>query len=107
MIACGAGAADEEKMLTVDAAIGKQNVQLLMIDTDGHDLSVLRGAGCVLRRSHPVAIVEVNDACQAIFEYLESVGYSYFIDMSNERVVPNDWPVNVISSTKEVHILGI
>ena len=104
VVACGAGAPDTSGTVTVDERLGDRRVRFLMIDTDGHDLAVLHGAMCVIRRDRPIVVVETNENGSAIYELLTGLGYTHFIGMSNEAVVPGQWPHNMIASTEPVAI---
>lgn len=55
--------AGEGKMVpltTVDAYLGTGRADLLIIDTEGADFEILKGAGATLEAFHPVVIAEVH-----------------------------------------------
>lgn len=60
--------------LTVDSLALPRPVRLVKIDTEGHELAVLRGMKELLRRDHPILLVEDNDA--EVSAYLAGFGYS-------------------------------
>jgi FkbM family methyltransferase len=60
--------------LSLDSLAIPQRVRLIKIDAEGHDAQVLRGAEQLLRRDHPVLIVEAP--AQLVGEYLEGFGYA-------------------------------
>jgi len=56
-------------------------VAFVKCDVEGHELAVLRGAGALLRRDHPVILVEIEQRHQKedirdTFEYLVRLGYA-------------------------------
>lgn len=63
-----------------------RDVQLIKIDVEGHERSVLRGALKVLQRSHPVLFVEIEQRHHAepiteLFSWIQEQSYSgYFFD---------------------------
>lgn len=59
--------------LAVDALGIGTPIRLAKIDAEGHEVGVLRGMEDILRRDHPILIVEDNSA--EITEFLESFGY--------------------------------
>lgn len=60
--------------LPLDALDLPHEVRLVKIDAEGHELSVLRGMSGLLRRDHPILIVEDNSA--AIVQFLHQFGYT-------------------------------
>ena len=60
--------------LTVDSLALPHPVRVVKIDTEGHELSVVRGMKRLLDRDHPTLIVEDNDP--EVCVYLEGLGYS-------------------------------
>src|SRR5262249_26155197 len=56
-------------------------VAFVKCDVEGHELAVLRGAGALLRRDHPVILVEIEQRHQKedirdTFEHLIRLGYA-------------------------------
>lgn len=51
-----------EKLDDVAASLGIDQVDLVKIDTDGHELAVLHGAQQLLRRTHPIIFIEFSQA---------------------------------------------
>lgn len=58
---------------SLDGLALPHRVALLKIDAEGHDDVVLRGAAALLRRDHPVLIIE--SVSPEIASFLESLGY--------------------------------
>ena len=60
--------------LTVDSLALPHPIRFVKIDTEGHELAVLRGMRELLRRDQPILLVEDNDAEVPV--YLAGLGYS-------------------------------
>lgn len=60
--------------VSIDSLSLPHRVALAKIDTEGHELAVLRGMEEILRRDHPRLIVEDNDP--GVGAYLAGLGYS-------------------------------
>lgn len=60
--------------LSIDSLNLPQSIKLIKIDAEGHDISVLKGMVSVLRKDHPILIIE--DDSSEISEYLEKFGYT-------------------------------
>ena len=61
--------------LSIDSLQLPQPVKLAKIDAEGHEMSVLQGMEALLRRDHPLLIVEDNSP--EISDYLQQFGYEY------------------------------
>jgi precorrin-6B methylase 2 len=73
-------------------------VDALKIDVDGGDYDVLRGATETLKRFRPLVVVEMAANQDAIYRFLkDEVGYTTLVGQSGERVVPGEWPLNLIA----------
>lgn len=83
------GAIDYVTMTTLDQAtadLALDRVDLLKIDIEGGELPCLKGAEQLLRRWHPMIIVEVQDfsarkagwSVDELFSYLQGFGYEFF-----------------------------
>jgi FkbM family methyltransferase len=59
--------------LLLDSLALPNKVALVKIDTEGHELQVLRGMAQLLHRDHPTLIVETNSS--EVSEFLNSFGY--------------------------------
>lgn len=90
---------------TLDAYVRLQSnpaVNAIKIDTEGHELSVLRGATNVLSLSKPLLLVEVKNRLlqragtnrDELFQFLQALGYKSFFILRNgslrEISVPTD-----------------
>lgn len=60
--------------LSVDSVTLPHAISLAKIDTEGHELSVLRGMAGILRRDRPLLIVEDNDP--EVAGFLAGLGYA-------------------------------
>jgi len=70
----------------LDDEVGGQRVDLVKIDVEGHELSVLRGAALTLRTYLPTMLIEIEQRhldcpIKDVFAEIEDIGYAlYFID---------------------------
>ena len=60
--------------LSIDSLSLPQSIGLVKIDAEGHDINVLKGMESILRKDHPVLIIEADSS--EIEEYLATYGYS-------------------------------
>ena len=72
---------------------GLNDVRFIKVDVEGHELSVLRGADALLRRDHPVLLVEIEQrhlgpghTITEIVTYLADRGYAAFFCMDDTWV---------------------
>jgi len=71
--------------LAIDSLFSEQQIKLVKIDAEGHDLSVLKGMNKVLRSCRPVLIIE--DDSSEIEHYLKGFGYqSERLDNSHNKI---------------------
>jgi len=77
----------EVKMVTLDQYINEfERLKLIFIDTEGHDLNVLKGSRAVLLRYKPVVVLEVSPKLLRkagtgvldVMEFFEEMKYSCF-----------------------------
>jgi FkbM family methyltransferase len=70
---------DQVEVTTLDATAADRRISCIKIDTEGAEVSVLKGAAEVIRRWRPVIIVEcANDGNYSQLEtYLEALGYGF------------------------------
>ncbi len=61
--------------LSVDSLDLPEPISLVKIDTEGAELSVLKGMSRLLERDHPILIVEWIHGMETIVEYLAGFGY--------------------------------
>jgi hypothetical protein len=103
----GAGSKKSDKFETIDEILEDQKlkkVTFIKIDVDGEELDVILGARNTMRLYHPVMVVEMNKNKYDIYKLLIDIGYSYFIDQSNNEVIPGNWPLNLIASAYRISI---
>jgi FkbM family methyltransferase len=70
---------------------GLDDVRFVKIDVEGHELSVLRGGETLLRRDHPVLLVEIEQrhlgpghTITEIVTYLADRGYDCYFDVDGD-----------------------
>lgn len=71
--------------ISIDDLKLPNEVALVKIDAEGHDLQVLRGMKALLVRDHPVLIVESH--VPEVIEFLETFGYSYSQNENSPNLV--------------------
>lgn len=70
----------------LDDEVGDRRVDLVKIDVEGHEMSVLRGASAMLRKYRPPMLIEIEQRhldcpIAEVFEEIDDIGYVlYFID---------------------------
>jgi FkbM family methyltransferase len=70
----------------LDDEVGGRRVDLIKIDVEGHEISVLRGASVMLRKYLPPMLIEIEQRhldcpIEDVFAELDDIGYVlYFID---------------------------
>lgn len=66
----------EKKLaLTIDALGLTERIKLIKVDVEGHELAVCRGMIGILRRDHPVLIIEDHRTDTGVTEFLARLGY--------------------------------
>jgi len=87
-------------VMPIDAIdeINSENVSLVKIDVQGHEIEVIRGMLDTLRRTAPIIAfeqeaVEIVDGSSEVIKQLRDVGYSYFYTIEHRRsIVGNNLP---------------
>jgi FkbM family methyltransferase len=88
----------EVDTVTLDQAV-QQSVGFIKIDTEGHELTILRGAERILRHDQPNLILELDDHLNpgiiaATFAHLRERGYhGWFLDRTRVRSIDDLVPV--------------
>ena len=88
--------ADDGSVQTIDVQVRPldelhlDDVGLVKIDVEGHELAVLRGAADTLRRNRPAIVVEAEErhhprAVAAITDFLAPLGYAGYFDIGDDR----------------------
>lgn len=90
--------------IKLDALLGDQRIDGIKIDTEGYELSVLKGAANLLTKQRPFLIVEFNTTLLEssllgdwdVYQYLKQIGYSPFIynKSGEERPIDHTFSVN-------------
>lgn len=75
------------------------NVGLVKIDVEGHELAVLRGAADTITRNRPAVLVEAEErhhphAVAAISEFLTGLGYAGYFDVDGSRRPVQEFDAN-------------
>lgn len=96
-----AGKSEEDNFVTIDQILtfyGLDEVDFVKIDVDGGDYDVLFGAKQLLSKYHPPLVIEMGQNQYEIYNFLKGLGYTYFMGMEGETVVPPDFPPNLFAS---------
>ncbi len=71
--------------------LGKPNIKLIKIDTEGAELYVLEGARNILKEQHPFVIAEVswysenfNYKFEAVYNLMKELGYNYIYNINDQ-----------------------
>ncbi len=101
------GSTDVEEVdsITLDAYCRQQNlsrVDVIKIDVEGHEMSVLKAATEVLAKFRPILFIEVRDANlrdarssrEALYAFLAAAGYQPFAITPNIELRPIQSPVD-------------
>ncbi len=102
-----AGKPEHENFVTIDqvfTSYGLDKVDFVKIDVDGGDYDVLVGANQLLSMFHPPLVVEMGQNQYEIYNFLQGLGYTHFMGMEGETVVPPDFPPNLFASTTPMEI---
>lgn len=103
------GRSDQPGFISLDQIIEERQIDridFIKIDVDGGDYDVLLGASKSLKRFHPNLIVEISQNQQEIFDFIQSLGYKYILDMSGKEVKPPQFlpPLNLIAGMEPLYI---
>ena len=88
-----------------------QKVDLIKIDTDGHELQVLRGARKTLERYYPILIFEIGlyvlrqqkVSFELYYDFLSSLGYRMFNSKNGREIMLENYPTQIPSrSTTDI-----
>lgn len=88
----------EVEQITLDSFVREQgisNCDLIKIDTDGSELSVLKGALLVIEKYKPLIIVETNGSNE-VLGLLKQLNYS-LLDMNLTKISDRTIPPNVFA----------
>jgi len=99
----------EVKTDTLDNFIAEKNIKsdLIKIDVEGHELSVLKGAESYINKHHPTLIIEIeqrhhkNINIESIFESFKQKGYNcYYYSKKQSQLFPYENKTH-LTNTKE------
>lgn len=110
-------AADSVAVTTLDSycsANNLHNIRLIKIDTDGHELQVLRGAVGIIRAQRPFVIFEVGGyvmveqgiSFSAYLDFFEPIGYQLFNCKDGKGVTLLNWR-DVVPQNGTVDLLAV
>lgn len=90
-----ASGAIEVKGSTLDLELPARPIAFLKIDVEGHELSVLKGAGAVLQRTACVNCELIDAHCRReghamgdVIAFLQQSGFQTFVTSGHRRLVP-------------------
>ena len=75
----------------------KTKIDLIKIDVNGHELSVVKGLSNIIKRDKPVLIIETNNDIKIIENYLKKFGFKkyLFLNKYNKFVkIKKNYPLN-------------
>ena len=75
----------------------KAKIDLIKIDVNGHELSVIKGLSKIIKRDKPALIIETNDDIKIIEKYLKKYGFKKYL-FSNRfnrfEKIKKNYPLN-------------
>lgn len=86
------------RSVTVDSLVAERRIDVLFVDTQGHDHEVIAGARSVLRRDRPIVLTEFTPAwirAQGADPAEVLAGYralGYRVGVWDAGAAPGDWP---------------
>jgi FkbM family methyltransferase len=104
--------------VTLDDFCRRRNIQkvdLIKIDTDGHEMAILKGARQTLKASHPYIILEIGQyqlaeqksTFQEFWQLLTECGYKHLVDSKKgteitpdnyRKIIPDRTSIDVVTS---------
>ena len=75
----------------------RTKIDLIKIDVNGHELSVLKGLSKIIKRDKPALIIETGDDIKIIGRYLKKYGFEkyLFLNKYNKFMkIKKDYPLN-------------
>tara|TARA_X000001036_G_scaffold387436_1_gene383164 strand:+ start:55 stop:783 length:729 start_codon:yes stop_codon:yes gene_type:complete len=84
------GENNNSKIQTADSILMNESsiIDLIKIDTDGSDLECLKGCSNIIKSSHPIIVIEINNNMRLVVDYLKQLQYKFFYNqfLKNFRV---------------------
>ena len=75
----------------------KTKIDLIKIDVNGHELSVVKGLSKIIKRDRPALIIETNDDINVIDSYLKKYGFTKYLfsnEFSKFDKIKKNFPLN-------------
>ncbi|PCI48051.1 MAG: hypothetical protein COB49_06420 [Alphaproteobacteria bacterium] len=74
----------------IEGEFGNNQIKLIKIDVEGHELAVLQGLKNTIHKFHPIILFETNTSegehgGQVIFDFLKDSGYKYFYSVETMK----------------------
>ena len=88
----------KKKILIKKIKNEKNKIDLIKIDTNGFELSVINGLKKIIRKDRPALILESNQDIKKIHKTLSKIKYESYYFSSNEKklkIVKKKYPLNV------------
>ena len=82
----------------------KTKIDLIKIDVNGHELSVVKGLSKILKRDKPALIIETNDDIKTIENYLKRYGFKKYLFVKKYNKfykIRKNYPLNTYFLQKE------
>ena len=76
----------------------KTKIDLIKIDVNGHELSVVKGLSKIIKRDKPALIIETGDDIKIIEKHLKKYGfekYLFFNEYNKFLKIKKNYPLNV------------
>ena len=75
----------------------KTKIDLIKIDVNGHELSVVKGLSKIIKRDKPALIIETNDNIKIIENYLKKYGFKKYLFLKEYNKfdkIKKNYPLN-------------
>ena len=75
----------------------KTKIDLIKIDVNGHELSVVKGLSKIIKRDKPALIIETGDDIKIIENYLKKYGFEKYLFLNEQNKflrIKKNYPLN-------------
>ena len=75
----------------------KDKIDLIKIDVNGHELSVIKGLSKIIKRDKPALIIETNDDIKTIEKFLKKFGFKKYLFLKKHNKfdkIRKSYPLN-------------